>query len=48
LAYTPKPGMDPERIHRALAAINAENGNQGATAEGGRQTLGDSPTEGPR
>jgi hypothetical protein len=33
LAYTPKPGMDPEKIHRALAAINRENGNQGATAE---------------
>jgi hypothetical protein len=25
--------MDPEKIHRALAAINVENGDQGATAE---------------
>jgi hypothetical protein len=25
--------MDPEKIHRALAAINGENGGQGATAE---------------
>lgn len=31
--YTPIPGMDPERIHQALAAINLENGGQGATAE---------------
>ena len=31
--YTPIHGMDPEKIHRALAALNAENGNQGATAE---------------
>jgi hypothetical protein len=31
--YTPIRGMDPEKIHRALAAINAENGNQGTTVE---------------
>ena len=31
--YTPIPGLDPEKIHKALAAINRENSGQGATAE---------------
>ena len=31
--YTPIPGMDPEKIHWALAAINIDNGGQGATAD---------------
>lgn len=31
--YTPNQGSQADRIHRALAAINAANSNRGATAE---------------
>jgi hypothetical protein len=31
--YTPQHGKRPEKIHRALAAINKHNGNKGATPE---------------
>jgi hypothetical protein len=31
--YSPKPGLDPEKIHRALKTINIQNGWKGATLE---------------
>jgi hypothetical protein len=38
--YTPRAGGQPEKIHRALAAINSENRDKGATAEAIAQLSG--------